>query len=625
MDALLAAVLNPTDKTTVGTYYSQAAVVNAHHAINSYFMVLLSAQNPAKEKFIMDSLMAVVLNPVDKAEVGAYYNEYASIEAKLAIDEYFKVLLAAQNPAKAKFIMDALLAAVLNPTDKTTVGTYYSKTAVDKAKVAIDGYFTTLLAAQDPAKAKFIMDTVIAAVLNPVDKTVVVDYYDTRVFLNAQYAVNKYFQYVWALQNPSKAKFVMDSLIAAVKKPTDLGILREYYNSLNNLAAGHLSTPMLNIGFAQSVAIIQEKNELLIGAPNTNGKGAVYEYSGMPIDATHTMPVPTVISPAALVVGDQFGKALVADKDTLVVQSATSLYFFSRVNSSWVENGLKLDLSKVENLDPSLVQNAKLALLSDKLAVALPSAGVVYVVSRTNGVWTHTASLKIPAIEVGKVQFAQSVAIGNGIIAVGSPKAKETEKSKVFIYRYKGQGLWQLEKTYEHERANFGKQIGLLTPYKVPDILTSTPVVGHQLIVALNAIPESYPLSSVFVYNETLSAPYGTPLSIWDVSYSRLNLTWHSTSSIVDIVAKGNTIAVAMHPKTFVLEEGIHTTDSIIVFKRQANSSLPWAYNLAGAGVPNFGAVLAIDGDTVIAGHPEDDNVSTIKSGVVVLSPKGNN
>lgn len=76
-----------------------------------------------------------------------------------------------------------------------------------------------------------------------------------------------------------------------------------------------------------------------------------------------------------------------------------------------------------------------------------------------------------------------------------------------------------------------------------------------------------------------------------------------------------------MHPKTFSLGS-IHTMDSVLVFKRQANNSLAWAYNLAGAGILNFGQSIALSGDTVVAAYPQDQDTSTVKSGVIVLSPK---
>jgi hypothetical protein len=623
MTSLLATVLNPADKTAIGQYLDQVAVTKAKVAIDNYFTVLSAGnEDPAKAKFVMTSLLATVLNPADKTAIGQYLDQVAVTKAKVAIDNYFTVLSAGnEDPAKAKFVMTSLLATVLNPADKTTIGQYYDQTAVLKAQAAINSYVSILAQAKDPAKEKFVMESIIAVVLNPADKTNVGNYYDSKMLWNTKYAMNKYFQNIWALKDPAKAKFVMDSFIAAIKKPADKITVGEYYSNLDNLSAGRLATPQFNIGFAQSVAVLQESNELFVGAPSVNGKGVVYQYKSMPVDATQSVPVPAIIAPVGLADGDQFGKTLAANKDALVVQAQSSLYFFSKVNNAWVQAGNKLDLSKIDNLDPALVSNMKLALSSDSLAVSLPSAKVVYVISRSNGTWAYAATLKLSGVEAGKVQFAQSVAVGDGIIAVGAPKASETEKSKIFIYRYKGQGLWTLEKTYENDIANFGQEIGLLTPQNAEAVLTATKVVGHQLIVALSAVPDITLLSNVFIFNEMRNAPYGAPVSTWNTSYSRLSLPWHSSSAIISLTAKDNTVAVAMHPKTFSLGS-IHTTDSVIVFKRQANNSFAWAYNLAGAGILNFGQSIALSGDTVVAAYPQDQDTSTVKSGVIVLSPK---
>ncbi len=92
--------------------------------------------------------------------------------------------------------------------------------------------------------------------------------------------------------------------------------------------------------------------------------------------------------------------------------------------------------------------------------------GAAYIFEKNAGVWEQTARLASPSASVGSY-FAQSLAVGDGVIAIGSmgDDSAGTDAGAVHLYTRDGNGVWEFATTITAADATpgalFGAGIGL--------------------------------------------------------------------------------------------------------------------------------------------------------------------
>ena len=182
-------------------------------------------------------------------------------------------------------------------------------------------------------------------------------------------------------------------------------------------------------GYGRAVAVTG--GEVVVGHPSCQGVvgGCVHTYAR---DGDVWMETGTIMSPDAAV-GDGFGTSLAASEGRLLVVAANSdgadagrIYVFSRTADGWAPDGVILPEGLPEGaLLSSVVFSGDLAAAAVSMRPEPPAQsadGVVLVFRDTGGGWVQEALLE-SSQQIRSTRFGTSVALGDGMVVVGAPRA----------------------------------------------------------------------------------------------------------------------------------------------------------------------------------------------------------
>jgi hypothetical protein len=221
-------------------------------------------------------------------------------------------------------------------------------------------------------------------------------------------------------------------------------------------------------------AVAVTRTHVFVGAPWSNdgtaiNAGAVYVYrydpEGCPGAGCAPWVLQTTLRAPQPVIGLQFGAALAASGDLLVVGADNGWYdaqaWVFRLDDdgeSWSVDG---------TLDPADAATsghfgAAVAIHDGRIAVGAPEdgEGAVHVFRSADTGWIETAVLTAPGA-TGDARFGDTVAIGDGILLAGAPRddAAGDSAGSAHVYRLTGAG-WSHEASLSDEAVQANDQFG---------------------------------------------------------------------------------------------------------------------------------------------------------------------
>ncbi|MEX1010715.1 MAG: choice-of-anchor B family protein [Balneolaceae bacterium] len=217
------------------------------------------------------------------------------------------------------------------------------------------------------------------------------------------------------------------------------------------------------VGFSRALDISAET--IFIGEPeNIHQPGVVYIYNRNENDWSES----TRVSASDGFIGDEFGRSISADDNTVLIGSPAQLngtgaaYLFDRASDgSWSESA-KLTLSETEE---EIGFGAVVALHGRYAFVSAPNAedglGAIYLFERgNNGSWELSTTVQNPDENRGSA-FGSTLAVDGSRLAVGAP---QLESGAVYIFN-QNDGEWELEATLDEnqisDNARYGSSIAL--------------------------------------------------------------------------------------------------------------------------------------------------------------------
>lgn len=450
--------------------------------------------------------------------------------------------------------------------------------------------------------------------------------------------------------------------------------------SSNNIPAHQLAQEAYvkasNIGvgdeFGRVIAI--DGNTLVVGAPLENGSGnnnsgAVYVFTRTGIGWTQQ----AYLKASNARSGDEFGTSVALKGDTLVVgapledSGATdsgAVYTFTRSNGQWTQQA---DVIKASNIGANDQFGFSVALSNDTLAVGAlnedsgatgvngdqtsnskSSSGAAYVFTRNNGSWAQQAYLKASNTDAGD-QFGITVALEGDTLAVGANKEDSNgsnegnnnakDSGAVYVFT-RSAGSWAQEAYIKAPDTTFIPTIDGTDTYDGDEFGRRVALSGDTL--AVGAYRED---SNGIGVSSGAESNNSVPDSGAVYVFTRANGQWTQQAYIKASNARAHNrlgFAIALQGNTLVAgssgEDSSSTgvggdqfknpeawaSGAAYVFTRTGSTWSQQAYvkasNTGGAPTAQnsngnelfgdqFGAAVALDGDTVVVGaYTEDSN-----------------
>ncbi len=228
-----------------------------------------------------------------------------------------------------------------------------------------------------------------------------------------------------------------------------------------------------NDHFGQALALTDAF--LAVGAPDADlgeneDAGAVYLFAY----AQSQWQLAQKLSAPSVTAGDRFGASLALDDGTLVVgapqfdqpnNNAGAVFVFTQGDDgSWAH---QVTLTAADGKSGDRLGTA-VALFGDRVAAGAPlanapatDAGRVYLFLRQGSTWTQEAAFS-PADAAKDDRFGSSVALSNGVLAVGAPGADASNAADVgavYIYSLADQ-QWTLQARLSPDDAQAGDAFG---------------------------------------------------------------------------------------------------------------------------------------------------------------------
>lgn len=318
---------------------------------------------------------------------------------------------------------------------------------------------------------------------------------------------------------------------------------------------------------------------------------------------------------------DRFGSAIAVSGDTVVIGApgewsrangerifphltdSGAVYVFVRKAGGWVQQaylkagnagssdsfGSSVDISGDTLIVGAPGEDGSSTGVNGPVDDSLPNAGAAYIFTRKDGVWKQRAYLK-PHKQVEGNAFGRTVAISGDRCVVGCSKAME-----VYVFARQA-GAWTPEIYFYDQIQSFGP---------VVDISGDTVVVGSSY--------DNFNQGGVHVFTRK---PGGWVFDTYLTARNGLKEDRFGTS----VAISGDTIAVGA-PSEDGLSSGVNTKPNQkgiaagagYIFKRRSGAWKQQAYLKAShvASFDEFGATVALDGDTVVFGTLQDDSSNT--------------
>ena len=304
-----------------------------------------------------------------------------------------------------------------------------------------------------------------------------------------------------------------------------------------------------------------------------------------------------------------FGRAVSVNDDTVLIGAPRNnsfgpghAYVFTRAGVTWTEQQ-KLTPSDSQTADYfgwSVGLSGSTAVIGARRAGGMGDGGSAYVFTPSGNVWSEQSKLVDPDLQLGD-EFGSAVGVTGDTIVVGSSGDDDNGNFSGSGFFFDRSGVnWNLSGKVvaigDHENNQFGYSV---------DIDGDTAVVSaHKDRVA----------GSVYVFARTAGA--------WSLEQ---RLVGSDTGANDDFGASvsidGNTVAVGV-PDASV--DGSAQVGAVYVFTR---SGMTWTEQQklisAGTQFENFGASVSLDGDTLIVGNPEDNDVGEDLGSVHVFTRSG--
>jgi hypothetical protein len=156
---------------------------------------------------------------------------------------------------------------------------------------------------------------------------------------------------------------------------------------------------------------------------------------------------------------DHYGSELAIDGNTLLVAARGVVLVFERTGSTWNETGRLLPQGDAAGFATSIALSGDRAIVAQSTNVA----PAVHVYERSDGVWSHTATLQSSDPVTGD-RFAAELALAGDIIAVGAPGDPDTGIGAAYLFEYVDGGWVQtvrVEPIDGAEGDHFGDKLAL--------------------------------------------------------------------------------------------------------------------------------------------------------------------
>jgi len=184
----------------------------------------------------------------------------------------------------------------------------------------------------------------------------------------------------------------------------------------------------------------------------------------------------TILAPDKLKEGDRFGASVAVSNNTAIVgapgpeyedTSRGAAYVFARSDGAWRQQET-LTVDEVRRSFGATVDIAgDTAVVLDPADTIDKAPGAVHVFDRTDGSWRHQTALTREDVgdEIQTEQFAASVSLTEGRLAVGTPCDKEVaDEGYVHVFEHSDDG-WHLDATFvsgdEDAKSFFGNEVEL--------------------------------------------------------------------------------------------------------------------------------------------------------------------
>jgi uncharacterized repeat protein (TIGR01451 family) len=297
--------------------------------------------------------------------------------------------------------------------------------------------------------------------------------------------------------------------------------------------------------------------------------------------------------------GDAFGSAVALDGDSLAVSAPREQtagggagYVFSRTGATWALEQ-RLESPRAGG---SAGFGTAIAIAADTLLVGAPGepqhsrVGVVHVFTRAGGSWNEARALVAANTGQAATGFGSSVAISASEAFVGAPTY---DSSSGFVSIYRGGGpSWSAEARLSAPGTSRDDRFS-----------SSMAMDGDTLVIGApgDDVPTGRGRGSAYVFVRTggewtlqqkITADDASPISAFGAS----------------VAVSGDTLAVSTAGRNFE-DIGWHylTGGRVYVFVRVGSTWRQQAVLSVPAPDESFGFAIALDGDTLVAGVPHDD------------------
>ena len=209
----------------------------------------------------------------------------------------------------------------------------------------------------------------------------------------------------------------------------------------------------LNSAFGSGTAL--SGGRAMVGAPNTDGHGAVYlfEQRGGSWPQTQKLIAPDVAP-------GNFGTGIVLKGDTALISDngRNLVYSFDRVNGTGAYRATAILRGGVELFGSALALEGCTALISSGAHGSPTQHGYVHVYNRCpDGKWVWKGSLLSPDASAAD-RFGASLALSGSNLLVGAPgTASNTGAAYHYVYT---NGAWHLKQKLTQASAHAGNQFG---------------------------------------------------------------------------------------------------------------------------------------------------------------------
>jgi len=337
-------------------------------------------------------------------------------------------------------------------------------------------------------------------------------------------------------------------------------------------------------GFGNAVAV--DGDTVVVGAPNVNSNlGQAFIFSRNQGGADAWGLVATLNDPASMA-NDLFGSSVAVNGDTVVValkslrsaNNNASIYIYERNLGGASAWGLAYSYNSGTS------GGADSAAVYGNRAVALVGGSVVIFDRNTDGAgtWDFTTTLSDPNLSAGDC-YGCAVALNGSTVVVGAYNAGTSGQAYVYSLSPGSFNNWTLSATLSEPAAAAGDSFG-----------TSVAVNGDTIVVGAEFANKAY----VFTRNQNgIAGSWGLVKTLADPAATADDYFGFAVAVDGDFVVVGSTLVNSSHGAAYV-------------FARNQGGAGAWGLaatlNNPTDTASLFGEILALSGDTLIVGLPDN-------------------